>query len=123
MKLVAIRGAICAKNSKESICSQTAKMCNLIFQKNQIQSQNIVSMQFTLTKDLNKFNPCAALRKEPCVIDTSKIPLFCSQEAYIKGGLKKVIRVLLTCYVQDEEQISHIYLDGTEVLRPDFCKK
>lgn len=122
MKLVAIRGAISAENSKESISIQTAKMCNLIFEKNSIKSENIISMQFTLTKDLDELNPCAALRKEKIIINTSEIPLFCAQEAYIKGGLEKVIRVLLTVYVEDSQKINHIYLDNAKILRPDFCK-
>ena len=121
MKLTAIRGAICCENSKESISEQTAKMCNTLFEKTCIQSKNIISMQFTLTKDLDSFNPCAALRKEKIIIDTNEIPLFCSQEAYVKNSLQKVIRVLVTCYVEDELKVSHIYLDGAEVLRPDFC--
>ena len=44
MKLTAIRGAICCENSKESISEQTAKMCNTLFEKNYIQSKNIISM-------------------------------------------------------------------------------
>ena len=56
MKLTALRGAICCENSKESISEQTAKMCNTLFEKNCIQSKNIISMQFTLTKDLDSLN-------------------------------------------------------------------
>lgn len=122
MKLIGIRGAICAENTKESISTQTAKMCNEIFTKNNIKSENIISMHFTLTKDLDEMNPCAALRREKIVIKTNEIPLFCSQEAYIKGGLEKVIRVLLTAWVEDDLSPSHIYLDGADKLRPDFAK-
>ena len=62
MKLTAIRGAICCENSKESISEQTAKIRHTILEKNWIQSKNINSKQFTLTKDLDCFKACAALR-------------------------------------------------------------
>ena len=113
-RLYAIRGAICAKNSKNSISEATVKMCSKIFELNKIDSSDIVSMHFTLTKDLKKANPC---------IDVSKVPLFCSQEAYVKGSLKKVVRLLLTVYLEENSVPENVYLDGAEVLRPDFCKK
>ncbi len=122
-RLYAIRGAICARNSKISISEATVKMCSRIFENNKIDSSDIVSMHFTLTKDLKKLNPCAALRREYKGIDVSKVPLFCSQEAYVKGGLKKVIRLLLTVYLEENSVPENVYLDGAEVLRPDFCKK
>lgn len=59
------------------------------FFRNSLSAADIVSVQFTLTRDLDVFNPCAALRANDVGIDTSHIPLFCSQEAYIKGGLEK----------------------------------
>lgn len=122
-RLYAIRGAICAENSKASISEATVKMCAKIFEKNNVCSDDIVSMHFTLTKDLKKLNPCAALRRDYKGIDVSKVPLFCSQEAFINGGLKKVIRLLLTVYLEENSVPENVYLDGAEVLRPDFCKK
>lgn len=122
-RLYAIRGAVCAENSKESISNATVRMCSEIFEKNKINSSDIVSMQFTLTKDLNRANPCAALRKEYNGIDVSRIPLFCSQEAYVRGGLKKVIRLLVSVYLEENSVPEHVYLGGAEVLRPDFCGK
>lgn len=122
-RLYAIRGAACAKNTKESITEATVKMCSQIFTENNVNSNDIVSIEFTLTKDLNKENPCAALRRNYKEIDVSKAPLFCSQEAYIKGGLKKVVRVLLTVYLEENAEIHNIYINGAECLRPDFLKK
>ena len=129
LKLVAIRGAICAENTKDSISNATVEMCNKLFSENNLKTENVVSMQFTLTKDLDEMNPCAALRfsgwlrKTALWLPVSKIPLFCSQEAYIKNGLPKVIRVLITTYVEKNQDITHVYINGAEKLRPDFCKK
>lgn len=122
-RLYAIRGAVCAENTKESISEATVEMCSKIFDLNGVKSEDIVSMQFTLTKDLDEANPCAALRRDYKGIDVSKVPLFCSQEAFIKGGLEKVVRLLLTVYLEENSKIENVYLRGAECLRPDFCRK
>lgn len=122
-RLYAIRGAVCAENTKESISLATVDMCSQIFTLNGVKSDDIVSMHFTLTKDLDEANPCAALRRDYKGIDVSKVPLFCSQEAYIKGGLEKVIRLLLTVYLEEGSEPKNVYLGGAECLRPDFCRK
>lgn len=122
-RLYAIRGAVCAKNSEKSVSEATVSMCSEIFARNGIRSEDIVSMHFTLTKDLYRANPCAMLRRNYKGIDVSKVPLFCSQEAYIRGGLKKVIRLLLSVYMEEGSVPENVYLGGAEVLRPDFCKK
>lgn len=122
-RLFAIRGATCAQNTRESITAQTLKMCKMIFNQNHLPPQDVVSMHFTLTKDLDTMNPCAAFRKEEKDIDTSSIPLFCSQEAFIQGGLEKVIRLMVTVYMDELSKPEHIYIDGAEKLRPDFAKQ
>ena len=122
-RLYAIRGAVCAENSKESIAEKTVKMCDLIFKENNIRSEDIVSMHFTLTKDLDEANPCAALRRGCKSLDVSAVPLFCSQEAYVKGALEKVIRLMITVYLEEGTELRNIYIDGAEKLRPDFASK
>lgn len=118
-KLAAIRGATCCENTKESIGLWVHTMCDEIFKQNNIKSKDLVSIQFTMTKDLDEMNACAALRKmEPC-IDCSKVALFCSQEAEIKGGMEKVIRVMVTCYVNRRTEIKNVYVNGADALRPD----
>jgi len=121
MKLVAIRGATCAKNTKDSIQAQTVELMSKIFSQNNLEMKDIVSIQFSLTKDLNVYNPAAALRHGLKDYDVSAVPLFCTQEAYIKGYLKKVIRVLITTYSETEP--SHVYINGAERLRPDLAGK
>ena len=122
-RIYGIRGAVCAENTKESICEQTLNMCDALIKNNKLAAEDIVSMHFTLTKDLDIYNPCAAFRNNYKDIDTSNIPLFCSQEAFIQGGLKKVIRILIHAYLEENSIISNVYLNGAEVLRPDFCGK
>lgn len=119
-RIYAVRGAIFAENTKDSIQEKAVKLFNAVVGKNGIKSQDIVSLHWTLTKDLDAMNPATALRLGKPAIDVSEIPLFCSQEAFIQGGRPKVIRMMLTAYL--DQKPSHIFLDGAEALRPDFSK-
>ena len=92
-----------------------------------IQAEDIVSLQFTITDDITVLNPATALRKGNPGLDVSQIPLFCSQEAKIDGGMPFVIRALLTAYVELNEDTGgklperhNVYLNGAEKLRPDL---
>lgn len=121
MRLYGIRGATGAENTKESIISNVQQMCSAIFLKNKLRENDIVSIQFTITKDLTAMNPAAALRKGgDCGIDVSKVPLFCSAEPEIDGSPEKMIRVLVTSYTDENAEIHHVYINGGEKLRPDL---
>lgn len=116
-KLVTIRGAICCENTKKNISDQVCKMFNQIIEQNKLSSKDIVSIQFSVTNDLNAMNPATALRKGETRIDISQISLFCSQEPQIVDGLEKVIRVIIFAYKNRFFKKQNVYLDGTENLR------
>lgn len=118
----AVRGAICTQNDKDSIIKDVCALCNKIFYDNKVKAEDIVSVQFTLTKDITAFNPAAALRAGKVCINTSDLSLFCACEPFIQGSLEKVVRVMITCYMEDTQKLCHIYLNGAQVLRPDFVK-
>ena len=120
-RLAAFRGAVCVENTAESITENVCKMCRELFSSNSISADDIVSLQFTITNDITKLNPATALRRGDCGLDVSAVPLFCSQEAFIEGGMPLVVRALLTAY-SDVEDRHNIYLNGAEKLRPDFSK-
>lgn len=121
MRLYGIRGASGAENTKESMTKAVIELCSKLFKENNICAENVVSVQFTLTKDLTAVNPAAALRKGgDCGIDVSVIPLFCSQEVDIEGAPQKMIRVLITTYLEDGAKVKPVYINGAQALRPDF---
>lgn len=121
-RIYAIRGAVCAQNTQEDIQDKVCLMCNEIFSKNKISSEDLVSIQFTITDEITVMNPATALRKGNMIIDVSKTALFCSQEARIENAMKNVIRVMITAYLPEKSEICNIYLNGAEKLRPDFSK-
>ena len=119
-KLTAIRGAVCCENAPEDITKNVCNMCNAIFEKNELKSEDLISIQFTVTKEITKLNPASALRKGTPCIDVSKVALFCSVEPEIEGGLTSVIRVMVTAYAKKSLKKQNIYLNGAEKLRPDY---
>ena len=121
-RLAAFRGAICVENTAESITENVCLMCSELFSGNSIKAEDIVSLQFTVTKDITKLNPATALRRGDCGLDVSAVPLFCSQEAEIEGGMKFVVRALLTAYTDKDIEKRNVYLNGAEKLRPDWRK-
>lgn len=119
-RLAAFRGAVCVENTAESITQNVCLMCRELFSCNAIKAEDIVSLQFTITDDITKLNPATALRRGDCGLDVSQVPLFCSQEAKIEGGMKLVVRALLTAYAEEGAERRNVYLNGAEKLRPDF---
>ena len=122
-KLAAFRGAICVENTVESITKNVCLMCRELFSRNNIKAEDIVSLQFSITDDITVLNPATALRKGNPGLDVSAVPLFCCQEAKIDGGMKKVVRALLTAYVDEGQERHNVYLNGAEKLRPDWGAK
>lgn len=121
-KVVAIRGATCCDNTKEEITLYVCKLLNDIVRENDLNAEDIVSIQFTVTKDIDELNPATALRLGNTKIDVSNIPLFCAQEPEIKGGLEYVIRIMVTAYMREFAVRKNVYINGAERLRPDFYK-
>ncbi|SEP78021.1 chorismate mutase [Treponema bryantii] len=123
-RLAAFRGAVCVENTPENITENVCLMCRELFTRNSIKAEDIVSLQFTITNDITKLNPATALRRGDCGLDITSVPLFCSQEAFIEGGMPLVVRALLTTYVDESSAERHnVYLNGAEKLRPDFSNR
>lgn len=114
-RLYAVRGAVCCDNTDESIASRIPELYRSIIECNAVDESNIISIQFSVNRELTALNPATALRRADCAGD---IPLFCTAEPYIDGYLENVIRILVTFY--GTARPVSIYLHGAEVLRPDL---
>ena len=127
-RLAAFRGAVCVENTAESITENVCLMCRELFSRNKIKAEDIVSLQFTITDDITVLNPATALRRGNPGLDVTQVPLFCAQEAKIDGMMPKVVRALLTTYVEvpagaESFERHNVYLNGAEKLRPDWGAK
>ena len=121
-RLFAIRGATGAENDAESIRKNVCDMCLRLFGENKLLPRDFVSIQFTMTEDLDAMNPAAALRKGQHEFDVSSIPLFCAQEPKVLGSPQKMIRLMVTAYMEENAVPIPVYINGGEKLRPDFAR-
>jgi chorismate mutase len=116
-RIYGIRGATTSDNSISSIQYSVCELYKTLLSKNNLCESDIVSIQFTLTKELTKLNPATALRNGGY---GSCCALFCAAEPEIEGGLKNCIRILITAYL--EKPPTPVYLGDAVKLRPDLTK-
>jgi chorismate mutase len=115
-KLYALRGAFCCLNDDEDIIRETAACYDRLLGENQLAEADIVSLFFSVTPDIDALNPAAALRRSG---RGRELPLFVQQEPVFQGSLRRVIRLLIHCYLEEGRTPRHVYQNGAEVLRPD----
>ncbi|MCX7715019.1 MAG: chorismate mutase [Clostridia bacterium] len=117
----AIRGAITVENNdRDEILSATVEMLKKMIEENNLKIEDMISIIFTLTPDLNAVFPAVAAR-EMGIVD---VPLMCMSEIDIEGALPKCVRIML--YINSEKslkEIKHVYLRKATVLRPDLLEK
>ncbi len=117
MYIRAVRGAVQIKNDSEIMVDEGVRKLVLeILERNGIEQDRIISIQFTVTTDIKSKNPASALRG----IGFSGVPLFCSAEPEIKGALPRVVRVLILTERDEGTALLPVYMDGAEKLRPDL---
>lgn len=118
MLVRAIRGATTVDNNIEfEILENTEELLKAISLRNDINQDDIISIIFSLTKDLNAAFPAVAARR----MGWTNVALMCTNEVEVPGSLEKCIRVLVHINTEkSNEDIKHVYLKGAKVLRPDL---
>lgn len=118
MSICAIRGAITIdKNTKEDILNHTTILLEEIISNNKINIDDIISIIFTATEDIDAVYPAVAARK----LNITQAALLCFQEMKVVGSLKMCIRVMVQVKTdKTQQQIHHVYLKKAVALRPDL---
>ena len=114
-----IRGATTAeRNTAEDILEATRELLAVLIEENDIAVDDVVSVIFTTTPDLNATFPAIAARE----YGWDDVPLLCSHEMNVPGMLDHVVRVLI--HVNTEKPpsaIRHAYLRRARDLRPEWA--
>jgi len=122
MKVLAIRGATTVtSNNKSEILKETSKLIETIILKNSLNIDDIISICFTMTKDLDAVYPAVAVRE---ILDIHDIPMLNYEEKHIQGSLNKCIRVMM--YINTDKNrcdMNHIYLNDAKNLRKDLINE
>ncbi|AFY70892.1 chorismate mutase [Thalassoporum mexicanum PCC 7367] len=114
-----VRGATTVDaNTPEAVQVAVLEMLTAIADRNNIDPENIVSVTFSVTTDINSVFPAKIARSLP---QWEHVPLLDVQHMHVEGDLKRCIRVLMHINTELEQgQIQHIYLKDASHLRPDL---
>ena len=117
MKVRALRGAITVDhNDADAILDATEELLREVMQRNELETEHMISCIFTTTGDLDAEFPAVAARR----IGLSAVPLLGAREMDRPGALPRVIRVLVHCYAEPERAAQHVYLREAVQLRQDL---
>lgn len=118
-KVRAIRGATTAEsNTVEAMADAVRELLKEIETRNHIDYDDIISVIFTATPDLDAIFPAAIARENP---KWENVPLLDLQQMAVRGSLEKCIRVLIYINTdKPQEEIYHPYLRKAQNLRPDW---
>jgi chorismate mutase len=112
-----VRGATtCEENSSESILKATRELLALMIRQNGIEADDVASVIFSTTRDLDAVFPALAARQ----LGWWDAALMCVNELDVPGSLRKCIRILLHWNTDKTlDKIVHVYIKEAAKLRPD----
>ncbi len=112
-----IRGATTADaNTHEAILAATDELLRLMIKANELCADDVASVIFTTTADLNADYPALAAR----ALGWYDVALMCGHEMNVPHGVPKCIRVLMHWNTtRRAAEVQHVYIKGAARLRPD----
>ena len=120
MPVRAIRGAVQIEaDERGAILEGTAELVTQIMARNELSTDDVISVLFTATPDLTAEFPALAARK----IGFHDVPLICATEIAVPGAMPRVVRLM--AHVQTDlprSAIQHVYLRGAAALRLDIAQ-
>lgn len=113
-----VRGATTVEaDTREEILTATRQMLALMIRLNGIYAEDVASVIFSTTVDLNAEFPALAARQ----LGWIDVPLLCTHELDVPGSLRKCVRVLVHWNTnRAQKAIRHVYMKGAVKLRPDL---
>jgi len=117
-KVRGLRGATTVEaNDREAILSATEELLRALVEANDLHLDEVASVLFTVTADLNAEFPALAARR----MGWLQTPLLCTTEIPVPGGMERCIRVLIHVNTTKEQnEMRHVYLREAQKLRPDL---
>jgi len=118
-KFTSIRGATtAASNSVEDIEIAVKELINELISRNDLIQKNLLSITFTVTKDLDACFPASIARR--CNGLDSVAFLDC-QQMYVPDDINFCIRLMAQVLLPAGKTVKHPYLRGAASLRSDRC--
>ena len=117
--VTAIRGATTSSgNTSNEIENSVIELINELISRNSLESSNILSITFTVTKDLDACFPASIARKR---FGFDKVAFLDCQQMYLPNDVNFCIRLMALVILPTNTSINHPYLRGASNLRTDRC--
>ncbi len=120
MGVLAVRGAIQVDaDERELILEATSELVTEVMSRNELTTDDVISVIFTATPDLTSEFPALAARK----LGFHEVPLLCASEIDVPHALPRVIRLMAHLQTdRPRSEIQHVYLRGAVALRVDIAQ-
>ena len=117
LRLQGLRGATTSQNnSSAAIETAVSELVSELVNRNDLNPEQIVSITFSVTSDLNACFPAAIARKNQ---GWENVALLDCQQMAVKNDLTHCIRMLALVWLPPTQKPQHPYLGEASVLRPD----
>jgi chorismate mutase len=116
----AIRGATQVEaDDRDQILAATTELVTEVMSRNELTTDDVISVLFTATPDLTSEFPALAARK----LGFHEVPLLCASEIAVPHALPRVIRLMAHVAVdRPRSGVHHVYLRGATALRLDIAQ-
>tara|TARA_Y100000589_G_scaffold305235_1_gene319032 strand:+ start:79 stop:459 length:381 start_codon:yes stop_codon:yes gene_type:complete len=117
LKLTAIRGATTSKGDTAFFIQHAViDLIKELITRNHLNQENIVSITFTVTKDLTSCFPASIARRH---FNFDSVAFLDCQQMFVPNDIKFCIRLLALVYLESDITPVHPYLNESSKLRPD----
>ncbi len=118
MSVRGIRGATTASaNTRDAILQATRELLQTLERANHLNIEDVASIHFTVTRDLDAVFPASAAR----TLGWNRVALLDSMAPAVPNDVPRCIRVLIQWNTDRKaDEIQHVYLHDAALLRPDF---
>ena len=118
-KYSVIRGATNSlSNTKYDIEIAVKELIDELIKRNKISNRQILSITFTVTRDLDACFPASIARKYN---DLKDVAFLDCQQMFVPNDIKHCIRLMAIVILPSNVSPNHPYLREAEKLRPDRC--
>ena len=120
MAVRAVRGAVQVEaDERDLVLEATAELVSEVLRRNELATDDVISVLFTATPDLSSEFPALAARK----LGFADVPLMCAAEIGVPHALPRVVRLM--AHVETDKPragLHHVYLRGARALRLDIAQ-
>ena len=118
-QLIFIRGATTATgNTVEEIENAVVELIDELISRNNLHEKNLLSITFTVTKDLDACFPASIARRAKGL---NKVAFLDCQQMHVSDDIDFCIRLMAQVLLPVNTVVKHPYLRGASKLRTDRC--